>query len=254
MTLKSLSFSNATVKTAGLAIASVAIGLTATAPAQAVSVFFNSTTAGANQFDTIVNNAGSSVVTDSLPSVSTGTSWNRGDYTITRLNGGNISSQGYGALNGQVLDIFPSSRNVQLSKSSGIQFTFNNPINALGFEVGDWGTCCLPSALYMSFDNGAPIQVGLSTTSGDVFYNGRAEAFTGAIDDTNTFTTVQFWGDGVGEALYAGGRVRYAGVAIGSVTNGTSTSVPEPFTVIGSLIGGTAAFRMKKKLKSAKKA
>jgi hypothetical protein len=29
-----------------------------------------------------------------------------------------------------------------------------------------------------------------------------------------------------------------------------STSVPEPFTVIGTLVGGTAAFRMRKKLKS----
>jgi hypothetical protein len=30
-----------------------------------------------------------------------------------------------------------------------------------------------------------------------------------------------------------------------------STSVPEPFTVIGTLVGGTAAFRIRKKLKSA---
>jgi hypothetical protein len=33
----------------------------------------------------------------------------------------------------------------------------------------------------------------------------------------------------------------------------TATTVPEPFTVIGSLIGGTAAFRMRKKLKSSNK-
>jgi hypothetical protein len=32
-----------------------------------------------------------------------------------------------------------------------------------------------------------------------------------------------------------------------------ATSVPEPFTVIGTLVGGTAAFRMKKKLKLARK-
>jgi Nidogen-like len=35
---------------------------------------------------------------------------------------------------------------------------------------------------------------------------------------------------------------------------GAGTDVPEPFTVIGSLIGGTAAFRMRKKLKSSDKA
>ena len=35
-----------------------------------------------------------------------------------------------------------------------------------------------------------------------------------------------------------------------SVAGSTPTSVPEPFTVIGTLIGGTAAFRMRKKLKA----
>jgi hypothetical protein len=37
-------------------------------------------------------------------------------------------------------------------------------------------------------------------------------------------------------------------------TSASATSVPEPFTIIGSLIGGTAAFRMRKKLKSTNKA
>ncbi len=36
----------------------------------------------------------------------------------------------------------------------------------------------------------------------------------------------------------------------GTANLGSSTSVPEPFTVIGTLIGGTAALRMRKKLKS----
>ncbi|WP_310429782.1 hypothetical protein [Chamaesiphon sp. VAR_48_metabat_135_sub] len=33
-----------------------------------------------------------------------------------------------------------------------------------------------------------------------------------------------------------------------------STSVPETFTIIGTLVGGTAAMRMRKKLKSSSKA
>jgi hypothetical protein len=37
-------------------------------------------------------------------------------------------------------------------------------------------------------------------------------------------------------------------------TDIAATSVPEPFTIIGSLVGGTAAFRMRKKLKSTNKA
>jgi hypothetical protein len=37
-----------------------------------------------------------------------------------------------------------------------------------------------------------------------------------------------------------------------SITPAAATSVPEPFTIIGSLIGGTAAFRMRKKLAASK--
>jgi hypothetical protein len=40
----------------------------------------------------------------------------------------------------------------------------------------------------------------------------------------------------------------------GGTTPGGTTAVPEPFTVIGSIIGGTAAFRMRKKLKAGTKA
>jgi hypothetical protein len=40
----------------------------------------------------------------------------------------------------------------------------------------------------------------------------------------------------------------------GSVTPIASTSVPEPFTIVGTLVGGTAALRMRKKLKSDNKA
>ncbi len=38
-----------------------------------------------------------------------------------------------------------------------------------------------------------------------------------------------------------------------SVQGPATTSVPEPFTVVGTLVGGTAALRMKKKLKSSAK-
>jgi hypothetical protein len=39
----------------------------------------------------------------------------------------------------------------------------------------------------------------------------------------------------------------------GNVSASASTSVPEPFTIIGTLVGGTAAMRMRKKLKSVNK-
>jgi sugar lactone lactonase YvrE len=48
-----------------------------------------------------------------------------------------------------------------------------------------------------------------------------------------------------------GGLSFPTGLAIDSSTTGTPTAVPEPFTIIGTLIGGTAALRMRKKLRSA---
>ena len=40
----------------------------------------------------------------------------------------------------------------------------------------------------------------------------------------------------------------------GNVNPTGSTSVPEPFTIVGTLVGGTAALRMRKKLKFNNKA
>ncbi len=40
----------------------------------------------------------------------------------------------------------------------------------------------------------------------------------------------------------------------GIVTAASATSVPEPFTIIGTLVGGTAAIRMRKKLAKSNKA
>ncbi len=43
------------------------------------------------------------------------------------------------------------------------------------------------------------------------------------------------------------------GFGLSGSINGATTAVPEPFTIIGTLVGGTAAVRMRKKLKSDQK-
>jgi Domain of unknown function (DUF4082) len=45
----------------------------------------------------------------------------------------------------------------------------------------------------------------------------------------------------------------YPIVNLSTTSFSTSTSVPEPFTIIGTLVGGTAAFRMRKKFKATNK-
>ena len=61
----------------------------------------------------------------------------------------------------------------------------------------------------------------------------------------NNLTTLSFihtaGGNGNNDPLIDGVSV---------VQSGGSQSVPEPFTIIGTIIGGTAAFRMRKKLRA----
>jgi F5/8 type C domain len=48
----------------------------------------------------------------------------------------------------------------------------------------------------------------------------------------------------------------YAACAIGEVAfsvNSSATAVPEPFTIVGTLVGGTAALRMRKRIKATNK-
>jgi len=144
-------------------------------------------------------------------------------------NGYGIYTGSYGSMTGAVIDISPTGLGPGMGAiGSGITFTFSTAINAIGFEVGDWGTCCQPSALYISFDGGQAIRVGNSTNYGDVFFASRAEVFVAAFDDSGSFNNVTFWGDGFGEYLVAGGTIRYAAVGRGTLP---PTDVPEPATL-----------------------
>jgi len=119
--------------------------------------------------------------------------FNRGAYAVTRTNGGTIFLIDYGEMSGRVISIGPTSRDLALAPLGGLTLTFDNPINAIGFEIGDWATCCFPSALYISFDGGAPIQVAVANTSSQGLFPGRLnpnslvyEIFVAAFDDSGT--------------------------------------------------------------------
>lgn len=205
----------------------VLLGMSAISAQATTVTVFGSLADGLDNFNDVVDAANGTATHDQLDGVGSGTSIVRPTYTITRNDGGTIFPTTYGTLSGQVIDISPYATGAGPlgARDSGVTLSFNSAVNAIGFEVGDWGTCCQPSALYISFDGGAPILVGLSEIYGDVFFDGRSEVFIGAFNDTSSFTSVQFWGDGFGELLYFGGTIHAALLDQGSLP---PDEVPEP--------------------------
>lgn len=234
-------------------IAVVACAMLA-APAFAVptSIFDFDIDDGAATFDATVTATGATVNVDVLAGLpGFGDTFDRGDYTITTNDGVGtfVNAASVDASSGQMLSINPSAPGVggigggqapaQDFFESGITFTFDTAINAIGFEVGDWGTCCTPSSLFIQFDGGLLQTVG--TIAAGQQLGTVQSVFVSAIDDTDTFTSVSFWGDGVGEVLTAGGRVRWSTVPEGSIG-----VVPAPGSLLllaMGLIGAGAARR-----------
>lgn len=214
--------------------ASAAIAAIPTAASATITTSFGSRDGGAAAFDATVAGAGGTLNTISWSGFTGGASVDFGPFTVTRndgttVNNNGVYSSGGESTSGDTINISPNGT-FGLSNgdaSAGITFTFDDPVNSLGFEVGDWGTCCQPSRLYISFDGGAPIEVGASLIAGDVYEtNGQPLVFVGAFDDSDGFSTVQFWGDGSGEYLVIGGTVRYALLDEGSLP--PPGAVPEP--------------------------
>jgi hypothetical protein len=222
-----------------LAIGGLAIGAVATisaAPAGAVT-FGSGQQLGFGGF-----------TTDFYPPASSGTA-----FPVTFS--GNGSAETAGAPAGTQLDaLFSPVTNINLTQPATGTFTYvsgsgNNIVyelsgnmtfafaNSIDFTVGSG------SRFESTYNNGNQgIQLALSSDAGSFFTDRR-----GGIADITPALTSTFTFSDVPQVISGNFAGRYDIIA------STTAAVPEPFTVIGTIVGGTAAFRMRKKLAAANK-
>jgi hypothetical protein len=161
-----------------------------------------------------------------------------GSFTIT-FNPGNI-----GFINSNNLTV-PSGTN---TASSLIQFSTQTLPNSTGtFSRTSANTFTLTSPLAFAFSSGTSVNFA----SGNVFSLDTSNTASVSLSLTNGLGTIangldstvsNTLGINLQDTFIAGGGT-YGVIA-------SPTAIPEPFTVIGTIIGGTVAFRMRKKLAS----
>ena len=227
-------------------------------------------------FDNVITGTGSTVVTAQVVNGQSTYNYidkdgNAANVAVTRPDSSAASpSGGYSSngesLSGSVWNINPATNSGDIIPgfNSGLTFTFSSPVNAFGFEIGDWATCCtgtvrdattvanygVPatgSGLWIAFDGGAatlPANALSALDNPGVSLLGSYTNFIGAIDSSSFFSKVTFFGDGFGEFLVAGGTLRFASVPKGSIGG----NVPEPSSLVllGLGLAGISMLRRRK--------
>jgi Nidogen-like len=175
----------------------------------------------------------------------------------TRSAGSSLVSYGRGIINGNAafaanyvnVGYFPSATN-KLNSFQVVLINRNDTGTTGNFDIE------------FNYDR---IQWETGGASGGVNGLGGTPARAGYSNGAGTF--YEFTGSGVSGAFLDGGSNSLIANSLnsdvlgrytfnarnGAVVTPPTTSVPEPFTIVGTLVGGTAAMRMRKKLKVTKK-
>jgi hypothetical protein len=160
------------------------------------------------------------------------------------------------------------------SGSEYIQFSFASPVQSFGAFLNYANYSSVSYANTTSLSTGISIPLANSTgpipdpiannpiiSTYDV--NGNLLSYfdlstDGAITTVNGLNQFVFRGISEDSAIISsfrlsGSNIVAAATANGSANGSSSTAVPEPFTIIGTIVGGSAALRMRKKLKAGSK-
>jgi hypothetical protein len=184
------------------------------------------------------------------------------NYNIQLFEGGTNTAYTAGALRFLVYDVdgegiggtataLKQKEAVRIAKGAGL----------VGYQVGSTAQALIPTSDATSYlFSGQGVNVGETDKSGaaifyfqdvnSVNFQFEAETLSPASANPNpVFSAID--GDlslyGTGALTGFAARVDTSATAVGT---STGAEVPEPFTIIGTLIGGTAAVRMRKKLKA----
>jgi hypothetical protein len=149
------------------------------------------------------------------------------------------------SVNGNLLQQGGGSNTVTLPGS-------NNPVLFSGTWINNNSATPLSRTIYFTAGNTSQISDIFSYTVSNSNNNGT---ISGSFQSASN---LGFLPNGVSQSdvFQSGTSVPFSSnflTASVATTATAPTSVPEPFTIIGTLIGGTAAFRMKKKLKATNK-
>ena len=207
-------------------------------------VYFQTLADGRSYFDNTVNTYKVDATGQSTSYVLSGLTnasvWNPPNVTISANNGVSRAINDVYLSNAPSLHGSGTGQGINMTASgsdplgSGLTFNFGSTsLNAFGIELGDWGTCCYASSLYIQFGAngvwGTAQKIGTATARSDVPETTPGTyAFIGAINDTNFFNEVRLYGDGDGDVLWAGGTLRTGNVTLNSIpaNAGSSTQAP----------------------------
>lgn len=141
-------------------------------------------------------------------------------------------------------------------------FTFDTPVEEFGAFM-NYAPCESSYCLSLNWDKPTISTYDINNqqlSSFDLSVSGRIDTpgnSGGASNDPNDpriqFNQLRFRGIDEGSAVISSFRIGGARIVATGNATGSYASVPEPFTIVGTLVGGTAALRMRKKLKASNK-